>query len=184
MSRGSTACIAALLPLLAFAAPAAAATPAKTPKPRMTLTLSSSSGGERAANANDLTFVFFRRTYYQKAARRSESPSGQRIEVEDRRRECACLRFADWSKIKFKNLRQIEISYPAAPGAARVRVTFRNGKVREFAAADLYGGDGTFIPRLAATLDGAQREFPLVANDDAGSRWPDELLVRVLFLRR
>ena len=133
--------------------------------------------------ATDVVFVYFTRIYYQRRAPRSEEPAGTRVEVKDRQGECRCLRFSDWSRIKLKRLRQIEVSYPAGERAARVRLTYNGGRLREFSAADLFGSEGPVPPRLAATVGGRSMEFPLVLRNGPEARWPEETLVRLLFLR-
>lgn len=173
----------ALLAAFLLAAPAWGSAQARVQQVARTITLVGPAGGERAAEALDLGFVFFERVYYQRRAPRAEDPAGRRTEVEDRRRECRCVRFQDWSRVKFKLLRQIEIGYPAGERAARLRLTMRTGKVREVSAADLFGGHGAFGPRFAATVDGETREFPLIRGGAPGDDWPEELLVRILLLR-
>lgn len=145
--------------------------------------LYSAVGGERGVDAEGVIFVHFETIYRHRSAPRSESPTGERLEVVDRRHECRCLRLADWSRIKMSKIREIALSYPPGERAARVRVTLRNGKVREYAATELYGGDGLFPPRFAATIDGATREFPLVLGADPKDAWPAESLSRILLVR-
>ena len=164
--------------LHAAGTPARSGPPSRKGLPR--LVLFSENGGERTVEVRDLSFAFFRRTYYTRAAPRSQEPVGQRIEVLDRRQECACLRLEDWSKIKFKKLRQIEIKYPQGARRARVRVTRSDGRVHEIAVADLYGSNGPFPPRFGATVDGAYREFPIVLGDNAPDGWPEERLSRIV----
>ncbi len=172
-----------LLAALLLVVPAWRATHARGRHAKRSITLVTPAGGERTAEALDLTFVFFERVYYHKHAPRAEDPCGRRIDVEDRRRECRCVRFQDWSRVKFKLVRQIEISYPAGERAARLRLTMRTGKVREVSAADLFGGQGPFGPRFAATVEGEIREFPLIRGTGTGDDWPEERLLRILFLR-
>ena len=133
--------------------------------------------------AENVTFVHFETIYRHRAAPRSESPTGERLEVVDRRQECRCVRLADYSQIKMSKIREIALSYPPGERAARVRMTLRNGKVREYAATALYGGDGLFPPRFAATIEGATREFPLVLGAEATDAWPEESLSRILLVR-
>lgn len=130
----------------------------------------------------DLRFAFYERIYYQKRSPRSQDPTGKRLEIEDRRRECRCLRFADWSKLKFKKLRQIEIRYPPGSREAFLRVTRVNGEVREFPASRLTGTEGPLPPRFGATIDGMYREFPLILGDSPEADWPEETLARVLLV--
>jgi hypothetical protein len=149
------------------------------PGPR--LVLESAGGTSREVEVHDLKFVYDRRTYYTRHAPRSEATFGRRTDVEDRRKECRCLRLQDWSKIKFKVLRQIEIDYPVGDPSARLRITSRTGDLREIAAKDLFGGEETAPARLAATVDGVLREFPLALSGPADA-WPEERVVRVLFV--
>lgn len=181
----ATARAAALGFLAALALDPASASPASRPaRPRgPAIVLSSADVGERTLETSDLRFVFFRRTYYQKHAPRSEEASGRRVQVEDRRKECRCLRLEDWSKVKFKSLRQIEILYPPGERAARLRLTERAGAVREIRADGLFGGGGPATPFFAAMVEGAEREFPLVLGDDPRDEWPAERLVRILLVR-
>lgn len=175
MRRLAVLTAAALLPA---AAPAAA--PRRLP-PGPRLVLESAGGPGREVEVHDLVFAFERRTYYTRRAPRSDEASGRRTDVEDRRRECRCLRLQDWSKIKFVRLRQIEIDYPVGSPWARLRLTYRDGDLREIAARDLFGGEDPEPPRLAATIDGAIREFPLALSGPADA-WPGERLARVLFV--
>jgi len=163
-----------------FFAQALAARPPRVPRGNPTLVLAGP-GGERTLPVSDLVFVHFERVYYQRSAPRAEDPAGHRLDIEDRRRECRCLRLEDWSKVKFNKTRQIEIDYPPGDPVARLRVTERNGKVRELRADSLQGASDSFAPRFAATVDGQQREFPLILAEGEG--WPDERLVRLLLQR-
>jgi hypothetical protein len=129
----------------------------------------------------DLVFVHFERLYYHRRAPRSEDPSGSRLQIEDRRRECRCLRMQDWAKLKFKAIRQIEISYPPDGIVALLRITKRDGSIVEVGADTLHGGTESFGPRFAATLDGQHREFPLILAE--GEQWPDQRLTRLLLMR-
>jgi len=144
--------------------------------------LHATDGAERTVTVEDLSFAYFKRTFYTKAAPRSESPSRQRIEVLDRREECACLRLSDWSKIKFKKLRQIEIVYPKGSRQATLRLTGRDGHVSEIPAGALFGGGDPFPPRFGATVDGFYREFPLVLEDSVTGGWPQERLSRIILI--
>lgn len=159
--------------------PAAASRPGSGPL----IYLYSAAGGERGVDAESVIFVHFETIYRHRAAPRSESPTGERLEVVDRRQECHCVRLADYSRIKMSKIREIALSYPPGERAARVRVTLRNGTVREYAATELYGGDGLFPPRFAATIEGATREFPLVLGAEPTDAWPEESLSRILLVR-
>jgi len=153
----------------------------KTPPGNPTLVLESP-GGERTIPARDLRFVFFERIYYGRHAPRSEEARGERMDIEDRRRECRCVRLADWSKFKFSKVRQIEIAYPPDGAVALLRVTEMDGAMREMRADSLYGAMDSFAPRFAARVDGEVREFPLILSE-SGSAWPEEKLVRLLLKR-
>lgn len=152
----------------------------RTPRGNPTLVLASD-GGERTVPVPDLVFVHFERVYYHRRAPRAEDPSGKRLEIEDRRRECRCLRLEDWTKLKFKMIRQIEFTYPPDGVVARLRITRRDGGIIEIGADTLNGGKDSFGPRFAATLDGQSREFPLILGE--GEQWPDERLARLLLMR-
>ncbi len=167
--------------ILFFAAgelPAGPRAPRKAPR----LVLDSASGSERMVTVEDLSFAYFRRIFYTKAAPRSESPSRQRLEVQDRRVECACLRLSDWSKIKFKKLRQIEIVYPRGSRLAVLRLTRRDGQINELSAGTLFGAGDPFPPRFGATIDGLYQEFPLILEDSVEGGWPEETLSRILLV--
>lgn len=151
----------------------------RPPAGAATLVLVSPAGEERTAPAPDLTFVHFERVYYTRRAPRSEDPSGRRTDVQDRRRECRCIRLEDLSEIPFRKLRQIEISYSADGRTATVRLTHRRGWIREYRAGRLGGGQSPFIPRFAATVDGVHREFLLGAEEWSDAP-PGERLARVL----
>lgn len=142
-----------------------------------------SAAGERGVEAEGLIFVHFETTYRHSRAPRSQSPSGERIEIVERRKECRCVRLADYSRVRMSKIREIAVSYPPGSRVARVRLTLRNGGVREYLATELYGGDGLFPPRFAATIEGAYREFPLVLGADLDEDWPEESLSRVLLVR-
>lgn len=152
----------------------------RTPRGNPTLVLASPAG-ERTVPVSDLVFVHFERLYYHRRAPRSQDASGSRMEIEDRRRECRCLRMQDWTKLKFKMIRQIELIYPPDGTVARLRITRRDGRVSEMGADSLHGASESFGPRFAATLDGQMREFPLILAE--GETWPDERLSRLLLLR-
>lgn len=152
----------------------------RTPRGNPTLVLSSVAG-ERTVPVPDLAFVHFERVYLHRRAPRSEDPTGKRLEIADRRRECRCLRLRDWTKLKFKMIRQIEFAYPPDGVVALLRITRRDGTVIEIGADTLNGGQDSFGPRFVATLDGQSREFPLILAD--GEQWPDERLTRLLLMR-
>lgn len=155
----------------------------RTPKTRRgnpTLVIDSP-GGEKTFPAVDLTFVYFERIYYRRRAPRSEEASGQRLDLEDRRHECRCVRLEDASKLKFSKVRQIEIAYPPDEGVARLRVTLYDGRMRDLRADSLFGASDSFAPRFAARVDGEVREFPLLLP--VGGSWPEERLVRLLLRR-
>ena len=154
--------------------------PPRTPRGNPTLVLESAAG-ERTIPAVDLAFVSFERIYYRRGAPRSEEATGQRLDVEDHRRECRCVRLDDSSKLKFSKVRQIEIDYPPDDRVAHLRVTLFDGQVREMRADSLYGAIDSFAPRFAARVDGEVREFLLILPE-RGS-WPDEKLIRVLLKR-
>ena len=175
-----------LLPILLAVLPASVGAPGRLQAKRRPvgmaarIVLGSADGEERELDVPDLAFVFYARTYFHRRAPRSENASGRRVDIEDRRKECLCLRFDDWSKIKLGDLRQIEISYPDAGGEARVRLTDTDGGMREVAAGSLAGASTSMPPRFAATVDGALREFPLILGANASEPSPDERLLRVL----
>ncbi len=166
--------------LLAAPATFCAERPSRTPRGNPTLVLDAP-GGERTIPAVDLAFVYYERIYYRRRAPRSEEATGQRGEVEDRRRECRCVRLEDSSKLKFSKVRQIEIVYPPDEGVARLRVTLYDGRVRELLGDSLSGAADSFAPRFAARVDGEVREF-LLMLPERGS-WPEEKLVRLLLKR-
>jgi hypothetical protein len=170
-----------LPPPAAAAARAAARTTAR-PAAGPRLVLRDSEGAERIVQARDLVFVIFRRTFYQRTTPRSVDASGRRIDVEDRREDCRCVRFGDESRAKFKLLREIEIRYPEDGHEAIVRLTWRTGRVREVQAGALAAGQSPLPPRFAATIDGMLREYPLVRGEGPDGSWQDERLVRVLFV--
>ncbi|HET8946437.1 MAG TPA: hypothetical protein VFQ07_05605 [Candidatus Polarisedimenticolia bacterium] len=147
------------------------------------MTLVSESRGERTIEVFDLRFASFQTIYKHKAAPRAESPTGERIEVVQKRKECSCVRLADYTSISMRKIRQIDVTYPEAGRVALVRITWRDGKVREYPATGLYGGDGLFPPRFAATVEGQHREFPLVLPDTPEATWPEERLVRAILYR-
>ena len=59
----------------------------RTPQGNPTLVLASPTG-ERTIPVADLTFVYFKRIFYQRHAPRSEEATGSRVDIEDRRKEC------------------------------------------------------------------------------------------------
>jgi hypothetical protein len=151
----------------------------RPPAEAAALVLVSPTGEERTVMASDFTFVYFERVYYTRHAPRSEDPAGRRIDVQDRRRECRCLRLEDLSEVSFRKLRQIEISYSPDGRTARIRLTYRRGEIREHPAETLGGGLSPFAPRFAATVDGVHHEFLLRADEESGGP-PGERLARVL----
>jgi len=165
------------------ASKAAAKPPAASKKKGPLLTFVSEARGERMVEVFDLHFACFETRYRHTRAPKSENPTGERIEVIQKRKECSCVRLADWSKIKMPRIRQIDITYPVGERVARVRVTKRDGTSREYPATDLYGGVGIFPPRFVATVEGEHREFPLILPDTPGAAWPEERLVRMLVYR-
>ena len=154
--------------------------PSRVPRGNPTLVLDSP-GGERTIPAVDLAFVSYERIYYRRGAPRSEEATGQRLDVEDRRRECRCVRLDDSSKLKFSKVRQIEINYPPEGRVAHLRVTLFDGRVRELGADSLFGATDSFAPRFAARVDGEVREFLLILPER--ETWPEEKLVRLLLKR-
>jgi hypothetical protein len=155
--------------------------PNRAASKRLPLLVLASPAGERSVPVGDLKFVYFRTRYRHTRAPESESPTRERVEVIDKRTECACIRLADYSKIKMSNLREIEIFYPGGGRSARVRVTRENGRVNEYPIDELYRSGSLIAPRFSATVDGVVREFPLALRDDPEEAWPDEVLSRVLF---
>jgi len=152
----------------------------RTPPGNPTLVLYTPAG-ERTIPAVDLTYVYFERIYYHKGAPRSEEATGERLDVEDRRKECRCVRLEDWSKLKFSKTRQIEIEYPPDGRVALLRLTLVNGDLRQVRADSLFGAFDSFAPRFAARVDGEVREFPLLLPEQEA--WPEERLVRLLLKR-
>jgi hypothetical protein len=173
-----------ILAALLWALAAAEATAAShKPGTGQLLTLVSDETGTRSVEVFDFRFVFFDTRYRQTHAPRTESPTGERIEVIEKRKECACLRLDDYAKVKFGRVREITITYPEGLHAALVRVTRMDGKVNEYPVKGLYGGTGLMPPRFFATVDGQGREFPLMLQDVAQADWPSERLVRVALFR-
>ncbi len=166
--------------------PPGTARAAATKRPPMgnpTVILAGPGGQEHDHPVRDLRFVSFERIYYNRSVPRSDEPSGRRVEIEDRREDCRCVRFDDYAKLKFRKLRQIEITYPADARVARVRLTTLDGSVREVSAETLWGGRNPLPPRFTATIDGQLREFPLIADQGDAAGWPEERLVRILLKR-
>lgn len=161
---------------LLIARSAAAAT--TSTRPLLLLTLRDAQG-QRDVEAHDLRFVYFKTTYRQTRAPKEEVPGGQRTEVIGDREECRCIRFPDWSKIKMTRIRAIEITHGPTDRVSVVRVTRDDGRVNEYPASSLYGGDGLYPPFFSATIDGVHREFPLILDGHADAAWPDETLVRI-----
>jgi hypothetical protein len=149
-----------------------------TSRPMLLLTLRDAQG-EHDVEAHDLRFVYFKTTYRQTRAPREEVAGGQRTEVIGDRKECQCIRFLDWSKIKLGRVRAIELTHGPSDRVATVRVTRDDGRVNEYPATSLYGGDGLYPPFFSATIDGVHREFPLILEGRDGVAWPDETLVRI-----
>ena len=167
------------LALALLSSPAWAATAKRGHGPLLTLT---SSQGESSVEAQSVRFVYFMTRYRHRRAPKDESPTGERIEIVDTRKECQCVRLADYSKIKMSKSRELAFSFPPGAREARVRITQRDGKVNEHAVSDLWGGDGLFPPRFAVVLDGHPREFPLILRSEEEA-WPDETLARILLVR-
>jgi len=170
-----------MLSLLSFGASQAA--DKRPPMGNPTMIVVGPSGEELDYPVRDLRFVSFERIYYNRRAPRAEEPSGRRVEVKDRREDCRCVRFEDYSKLKFKKLRQIEITYPVNARVAQVRLTRLTGEVREVAADTLWGGRNPLPPRFTATIHGQLREYPLIADQGESAGWPEERLVRILLKR-
>jgi hypothetical protein len=147
----------------------------------MLLVTLSDAHGEHDVEAHDLKFVYFKTTYRQTRAPKEEVPGGQRTEVIGKRDECSCIRFPDWSVIKMKRIRAIEITHMPGNRVATVRVTGREGHVNEYPATALYGGDGLYPPFFSLTIDGAHREFPLILEGRPGVDWPEENLIRIFW---
>jgi hypothetical protein len=169
--------VAAALVLLAFMPDRAGARP--TP---VTLTLHGAEG-ERAVQATDLTFVSFHVRYRRTRAPVEESPTRERVEVLSDRDECRCVRFDDYSRVKFRKIREIEIAAPPGERMAKVRVTRLDGKSNEYPVTRLWGGTDLFPPYFTAVIDGVVREFPLVLGDAPDAAWPEEMLVRALLVK-
>ena len=151
------------------------------PRPiRLTLT---GPGGERMVEATDLRFVYFHTRYRRTRVPAEESPTRERLEVLSESDDCRCVRFADYSRVKFKKIREIEIVRQPGERSARVRVTRLDGSSNEYPVDRLWGGGELFPPHFSVTIDGVEREFPLRLADDADAAWPVEMLTRVLLVR-
>ena len=170
--------------LLAFVAPAREGTAGpRAPKRPPALVLGTAEGRERLIEVHDLTFASFERIYYRKTATRFENLQGQRVDIESRRQECDCVRLDDWTKHKFRSLRQIEIDYPVEGRMANLRITHRDGSIFEIPAERLFGAGEPLPPRFSATVDGVVREYHLIREDPGRHPWPEERLVRILLSR-
>jgi hypothetical protein len=169
----------AAIGLAALVVLACAATPAlaKPPKVRLTLT---GPGGERLVEAADLRFIYFNTRYRRRGVSAEESPTRERLEVLSDRHDCTCVRFADYSKVNFKKLREIEIVVQPDSALATVRVTRLNGHSNAYKVDQLWGGGDLFPPHFAVVIDGVEREFPLRLGTEAGAAWPEEMLTRAL----
>jgi len=152
------------------------------PKPvRLTLT---GPGGERTVEGTDLRFIYFRTRYRRTRVPIEESPTRQRLEVLSDRDDCRCVRFADYSRVRFSKLREIELVTHPGERSASVRVTRLDGTSNEYPVDRLYGGGDLFPPQFSVTIDGVEREFLLRLADDADAAWPEEMLVRALLVPR
>ena len=179
--------LAPLLPILLVVASAAAGAghappPKKRPFHSVDLVLSTTQQGERTVEADEFKSAYFKRSFRRQAAPRAETPGGQTVEIRDKRSECRCLRLDDWSQVKFKKLRQIEILYPQDKGEALLRLTYRDGRLKEIKAGSLYGSQTGLPPLLVATVKGTVLEYPLILTGHPEARWPEETLTRVLFV--
>lgn len=139
-------------------------------------------GGERLVEGTDLRFVYFLTRYRRRSVPVEEDPTRERLEVLNDRHDCLCLRFADYSQLKFNKLREIEIVTLPDRRSATVRVTRRDGRSNEYPVENLWGGDDLFPPHFAIIIDGVEREFPLRLAEDTGAAWPQEMLVRALLV--
>jgi hypothetical protein len=154
--------------------------PAEGSPKKLRDTLSGGSG-ERTVAAADLRFVFFHTRYRTTRVPAEDNPTRERTEILSDRDDCACLRLADYSRIRFSIIREIEVRTSPGQAVASVRVVRMDGKTHEYPATALYGGDGLAPPLLMVTVDGVAREFPLVLPE--GGAWPSEMLVRALLTR-
>ncbi len=155
----------------------------RAPRSPPAIVLGMPDGRERLVEVHDLAFASFERIYYHKAASRFENLEGERVDIESRRLECDCVRLEDWTKYKFKSLRQIEIDYPVGSRTARLRITHRDGSIFEVPAERLHGAGEPPPPRFSATVDGVLREYRLIRPDPEHDPWPEERLVRILLRR-
>ena len=170
--------------LIALVAPAREVTAGpRAPTAPPALVLRTPEGRERLIEVHDLAFASFERIYYRKTATRFENLQGQRVDIESRRQECDCVRLDDWTKHKFKALRQIEIDYPVDGRTANLRITHRDGSMFEIPAERLFGAGEPLPPRFSATIDGVVREYRLIREDPEHHPWPEEQLVRILLSR-
>src|SRR5262245_7828598 len=165
--------LAVLIALACAVTPAAA----KPKKVRLTLT---GPGGERTVEAADLRFIYFKTRYRRRAVPVEESPTRERLEVLSDSYDCTCVRFADYSRVKFKKLREIEIVTQPDSALATVRITRINGQSNAYRVDQLWGGGDLFPPHFVAVIDGVEREFPLRLGTEAGAAWPEEMLARAL----
>jgi hypothetical protein len=147
---------------------------------KLRVTLSGGSG-ERTIAAADLRFVFFHTRYRTTRVPAVQSPGRERTDILSDRDDCACLRLADYSRIRFSIIREIEVRTTPGQAVAGVRVVRMDGQTHEYPASALYGGDGLAPPLFMVTIDGVAREFPLVLPE--GGAWPSEMLVRALLTR-
>jgi hypothetical protein len=154
---------------------------AKSKPVRLTLT---GPGGERTVEATDLRFVYFHTRYRRTRVPVEESPTRERLEVLSESDDCRCVRFADYSRVKFKKIREIEIVTQPGERSAGVRVTRLDGSSNEYPVDRLWGGGDLFPPHFSVTIDGVEREFLLRLADDADATWPEEMLTRALLVRR
>jgi len=176
---GALAARAAALGLAVLVALASAATPAlaKPKKVRLTLT---GPGGERSVEAADLRFIYFKTRYRRRAVPVEENPTRERLEVLSDRYDCTCVRFADYSRVKFTKLREIEIVTQPDSTLATVKITRLKGQSSAYRVDQLWGGGDLFPPHFAVVIDGVEREFPLRLGTEAGATWPEEMLARAL----
>jgi hypothetical protein len=158
-----------------------AATPAAAKPKSVRLTLTGP-GGERLVAATDLRFIYFKTRYRRRGVPVEESATRERLEVLSDREDCRCVRFADYSRVKFSKLREIEIVVQPDSALASVRVTRLDGHSNEYRVDDLWGGAELFPPHFAAVIDGVEREFPLRLAEEPGAAWPQEMLVRALLV--
>lgn len=170
--------LAAVLPALAAHPALAGPRPARQPP---LLVLVGPDGAERSVRTPDFRFVHFERIFYDRHAPRSEEPSGRRLDIEDRRHDCACILLDDLTKYKFKSLRQIEIVATPGDPHPRLRLTELNGAVHEHPFTSLAGAVDSLPPRFVATVDGVVREFP-IGGQEAAADGSGERMARVLIV--